>query len=119
MEEGSAPAVLAREAHAAALLHQRRVRERLGASPVEGLLALEHPAAIGDELRHARVQAELLRIARDALPERAQPRQLHRGRYRLGPVHLRVGAPVDGVLVADQAERRAGLRAAGVEAAAG
>src|SRR5205807_1520448 len=70
MEEGSARAVLARQAHAAALLHQRRVRERLGAPPVEGLLALEHPAAIGDELRHARVQAELFRIARDALAER-------------------------------------------------
>src|SRR5207248_4696585 len=29
-------------------------------------------------------------------PSRCRPRQLHRGRHRLGPVHLRVGAPVDG-----------------------
>src|SRR5260370_31529245 len=99
MEEGSAPAVLSGEAHAEAVLDQRRVGERLGASPVERLLALQHLPAVGDQLRYARMQTEALRIAGDALTERAQSRQLHRPRPSLGPIPLPIGAPVHRVLL--------------------
>ena len=59
MEEGAAAAVLAGEAHPEAVLDQGGVGERLGATPVERQLPGEHLAAVGDDLRHARVQREV------------------------------------------------------------
>ena len=49
-------------------------------------------------------------IAVDALAERTQPTHLHARLHPLRPVDLRVRRPVDGVLVADHAERGARLR---------
>ena len=67
MEEGAASAVLAAEADREAVLDERRTGERLGAAPVERLLAGEHLLAVGDDLSDARMQRKARRNAGDAL----------------------------------------------------
>ena len=118
MEEGAAPAVLAAEADREAVLDERRTGERLGAAPVERLLAGEHLLAVGDDLSDARMERKARRNAGDALAQGAQTPQLDPGLHALGPIRVAVGTPVHRVLVADHAQRGARLRAPLVQAAA-
>jgi hypothetical protein len=58
MEERAAAAVLADQAQAIALVHQRGVGQVLGEAPVAGLFAGRHLAAVLVDLGHARVQLD-------------------------------------------------------------
>ena len=118
MEERAAARVLAGEADGIALFEDAGVRERLGAAPVERQFAGEHLHAVRHDLRDARMQREVVREAHDAGAERLEARHVAAALHALGPVVAEVLAPVDGVLVADHAERRARLRTAFVEALA-
>src|SRR6185503_18848228 len=115
MEERAATAILTGDAHRKTVLDQRPVGERLRATPVQRQLACEHLLAVGDDLRHARMQGEIRRYSRQLLTERPQTPQLHsRLRARL-EIRLDIRRPVDGVLVADHAQRGAGLRPSLIE----
>ncbi len=64
------------------------------------------------------MQQPIRRIGGDRLAERAQAPHVDRGLEGLGPIRSQILAPVHRVLVADQAERRACLRLALIQAAA-
>ena len=103
MEERAAADVLAREAHAVAVVEQRRVGERLGHAPVERQLALAPSAARSAmHLRHARMQLEasaapsVTRFGR-ALAAVASGTRVSHG---VGPVAARERRPVDRELAA-------------------
>ena len=118
MEERAAAAVLAGEADLVAFLEQARVGERLGEAPVQHQLARRHLAPVIDDLLHLAMQREAFGERRDPGREVLQQRRLHARADFLEPVDVVVLGPVDGVLVADQAEHVLRLRLAFVEAAA-
>src|SRR6185437_8400277 len=115
MEESPAPAVLSGDAHAVALLDQSSVGQRLGAPPVERQLSGEHLPAVGDDLRHAWMQAEALRVRCEPLTKCPKVRKLDPSLHSLRPVDLGKRAPVHGELVANHYQRGARLRASFVE----
>ena len=117
MEERAAAAVLPREANLVAFLEQRRVGERLGEAPVHHQLARRHLATVIDDLLHLAMQREAFGERRDPGRKVLQQRRLHARADLLEPVDVVVPGPVDGVLVADQAEHVLRLRRAFVEAA--
>ena len=84
MEERAAARVLAGDADGIAFFEDAGVRQRFGRAPVQRHLAAEHLGAIRHDLRHARMQREVLREtaprARPALSGARDRR--HRGRAR-------------------------------------
>ncbi len=117
VEERAAAAVLPGQADLEAFVQQARVRERLGEPPVEAQLARGHPPTVVDDLLHLPMQHVAVGVVGDPLGQPAQHVGLEAGAHDAGPVHLDVVAPVDGVLVADQADHVARLAFAGVEPA--
>src|SRR6188474_1944832 len=115
MEESAAAGILTREADRVALFENAGVSERLSTAPVEWQFARQHLHAIRHDLRDSRVQREVFGIAHDARAQRLEPRHVAAALHTLGPVVTEILAPVDGVLVADHAERGARLRASLIE----
>ena len=74
--------------------------------------------AVGDDLGHARVQLKSVGTSVMRSPSARRRGSSTPVGTALGPVDLRVRAPVDGVLVADHAQRGARLRAPLVQAVA-
>ena len=72
MKERAATAVLAGQANLVAFVEQRRIRERLGESPVERQLAAGHPPSVIDDALHLTMQRKTFGIRRQPLRELAQ-----------------------------------------------
>src|SRR5688572_33127955 len=104
MEERAAAAVLAGEPDLEALHQERCVGERLRETPVDRQLAGGHLLAILHDACNLTMQRDVGRWRRELRSELAQLFDTHSGRHGSVPVGLRVLAPVDRVLVADQAE---------------
>ena len=117
MKECAAAAVLSGEANGIALLHQTRVGEILGATPVQCELAIHHFLARLHDGEHPRMQFPIRGIAGDRFAQDPKPGQLHARLHRL-PIRVQVLAPINGIAIADQPECRARLRLAFIQAAA-
>ena len=116
MEEGAALHVLAAEAHVEAFVEIGRVSHGLGETPVHRQLAGRHARAVLVDFLYARMQREAFRQRQQLARQRLQLVTGHQRFGRRVPAALTVLGPVDGVLVADQAQRDAGNVLALVEA---
>ena len=118
MEERATPGVLTRDTNSEALFEQARIGQRLSAAPIKRQLARDHLGAIDHHLLHTRMQRKPVGELGDALAKRLQTLNLDTGVHAGRPIDLHVGRPVDGVFVADHAERGACLRPTLIEACA-
>jgi hypothetical protein len=105
VEEGATTAVLSRQAHGAAIVQERGVGQRFGAAPIERQLAGKHLRAVGDHLRHARMEREAVRKLQDTPPQQREFLWRQRGLDQPARIDTLVARPVDRVLIADHAQR--------------
>ena len=105
MKERAAATILTAQTNRMTFIHQGSVCQRLSAAPVQRLLAGQHLAATSNHLRHTRMQSEVRGIREDALTQCCKTIRLHRRTHWLTRVDGRVSVPVDGVFVADHAQR--------------
>ena len=115
MEEGASAAILAGQPHRIALLNQAGIGEIFGAAPIEREVARHHALARPHDGQHARMEIPVRRIRGDRFSERFQAGHVDRGLDGLGPIRAHVLAPVDRVLIADEAECGTRLRPALVQ----